>query len=639
MNEKDKSGESLPGESFFNLDRHPNLLSAIISLAAVLYVLVWYVRLATWQSSESAHNWFHEWSWVIPLGNMAVFALVIGWLCSLIGRFRVALLITLIFFGSLSLAHWLKMGLLGVALYPWDILLVREAVLTVDPGILTGYWINLILLVPVISIIIFLWKYLPKKRLGLGVRIPLFLMTTGMLVSLGSPAFSFLTPWYHQILKKPWRQNYSFERAGLILSLAAQAQNFYIKPPAGYSKERIEAVLDSLREDGRNAAGGPEERIQPVNLIIIQSESFWDVRNLAKGNGPAVVGFTNPSDPFPVISRLEEEFGSIEVVAPVFSGGSCNSEMEIFTSSSMVFFPPGTIPYETYIRQDTPSLITLLKNAGYETTATQATKKSYYNDREVYSRLGYDRFINALEWDVPLTNRGWYIDDSAAVNQIKSIAASATRPFFIYATTMENHWPYPKRRYEDLGISTQMTVSGLDDESNDILETYVCGLKRFETAFVNLINYLSEQEDMPTLVIFYGDHLPGLGKEGKSEWVYSKTGYFNDDLPPGERLLRQFSTKMYFWNNFGYRFKGRLPKGPVSMNFAAPILADIIGIDGGPYYRFIRKFRQKYPVFTKRGCFDAEYNFLPVTEVLEDPLTEEYCLLQWDRIFAECVSK
>ena len=617
---------------------HARHLVAASAIFLFWYLLIWFVRFATWTSPETFENWFSDWSLKVLIMNLVLFALITGWIFSVINRFRITAIVILLFLGILSLAHWMKMAVLGIVLYPWDLLLTGEAITTLCLDCLADYWINILLLVPFFAALFFLWKYLPKKGLRIWMRLPIFVVTTLMLMSLGSPRYSFLKPWSNRIIINHWQQNYCYERAGLVLAYASHIQNFWVEAPDGYSEERIRDILapyETSRPDPGGPSNGSPSQGRPFNVIVIHSESFWDVRKLGSGVGPASVRFNQPGDPTPLVWEIEEKFGSIELVVPVFAGGSCNSEFELYTSSSMVFFPPGSMPYESYIRQAVPTLAAMLREAGYETLVIQATKESYFNDFEVYPRLGFKRFMNASEWKVPPTSQDENIDDSALINEIKAVLSSSNQPFLIHAATMENHWPYPKSRYEGLEISTGINMEGLEKYSVETLDTYVKGLKRFESALSDLITFLSEHEEIPTLVAFYGDHLPSLGSSSSSDNLYRRTGYFNDELVPGEQVLRKYAVQMFFWNNFGYSFKDRLPQGPISMNFAAPVLADIIGIDGGSYYQFLKELCRRYPVFSVQGCFDSSRDYFLTEELLNDQIVKDYGMLQWDRIFAE----
>ena len=53
----------------------------------------------------------------------------------------------------------------------------------------------------------------------------------------------------------------------------------------------------------------------------------------------------------------------------VCGGNTANSEFEFLTANTMEYLPNGSIPYQQYIKKETPSLAWYLQSLGYETYA------------------------------------------------------------------------------------------------------------------------------------------------------------------------------------------------------------------------------------------------------------------------------
>jgi hypothetical protein len=417
----------------------------------------------------------------------------------------------------------------------------------------------------------------------------------------------------------------------VFLAFSAEVQYFIVREPDGYSEQSVDAILDGISVKSGENDGLPDE---PVNLIIILSESFWDPTQLE--------GVKFQSDPVPTIHAIEKRFGSIECIAPVYGGGTCDSELELLTGCSMLFFPPDTAPYKYYIRKPLPSIATILGRRGYSTIALAGSYESYFNDFQVYPRLGFDKFINAKEWTIDnITTRGWYIDDDSTMLQIIDTSRRLEklgRPYLINVNTMENHWPYPHERYAGMDYTDRLEMNApqLEGTPLQILQTFVFGMKRSDAALKKLIEHY-EKEKYPVMIIFYGDHLPGLGHGGNKDKVFRQCGFFPQDGEDPEycklALMRKYMVKVYFWNNFNYRPK--LPDKPVSMNYCPAIILRNVSKKTTPFFLFTEKVCAKFPVINPHGCIDADGNFLHSSEARRQEIIREYEILQWDRVFGE----
>jgi phosphoglycerol transferase MdoB-like AlkP superfamily enzyme len=550
---------------------------------------------------------------------------------ALVNRFRLACILVIIPLAVLSFSHWMKVAVRGVVVYPWDLALMGEGVQVLDLSPLIGWWPNLLLLFILVPFLIMAYGWLPKWRMKIWQRLCALGVFILFIASLFYPSYSVLRPFHNQILKGTWNQNIAYSRAGVFLAFAAEVQYFIVREPDGYSEEKVDAILAGLPEKTDSFDGIPDE---PVNLILILSESFWDPTRLE--------GVQFKSDPIPTVHEIEKRFGSIECVTPVYGGGTCDSELEMLTGCSMVFFPPDTAPYKYYIRKPLPSIASVMGGLGYSTVTLAGSYESYFNDYQVYPRLGFDRFINAHDWTIDnITTRGWYIDDDSTMLQIIDTSRRLKkqgRPYLINVNTMENHWPYPHERYAgmDYADKLEMKAPQLEGTPLQILQTFVFGMKRSDAALKKLIEHYEKEKD-PVMIIFYGDHLPGLGHGGNKDKVFRQCGFFpgnGDDLESCRlRLMRKYRVKVYFWNNFDYRPK--LPEGPISMNYCPVFILRNIGIKPTPFFIFLEKVCREYPVINPHGCLDRADHFIYSSEARNRNIIREYEILQWDRVFGE----
>ena len=84
------------------------------------------------------------------------------------------------------------------------------------------------------------------------------------------------------------------------------------------------------------------------------------------------------------LSSLQQEAVGGEVYVSVKGGNTANTEFEFLTGNSMAFLPTGSIPYQQYIKSETPSLASYLKSLGYTTTAIHPYNRSGWDRDTVY---------------------------------------------------------------------------------------------------------------------------------------------------------------------------------------------------------------------------------------------------------------
>ena len=93
-------------------------------------------------------------------------------------------------------------------------------------------------------------------------------------------------------------------------------------------------------------------------------------------------------------------------------------------------------------------------------------------------------------------------------------------PVFIWGITMENHTPYTAEKYDAYHWAFE---SPLSDEAEGVLASLVEGAADASAALGKLAEYFSQCEE-PTVIVFFGDHRPGLPLDGAASTVYSALG-------------------------------------------------------------------------------------------------------------------
>ena len=233
------------------------------------------------------------------------------------------------------------------------------------------------------------------------------------------------------------------------------------------------------------------------NIIIIMSESFWDptsIESLEFG-----------TDPMPTVRKYQKG----EILSPTFGGGTSNVEFEALTGFSNMFLPPGSVPYQQYIKNELPALPRYLNGLGYETKAVHPYPKWFWNREQVYKHIGFEEFKDIDGFKDPFY-KGPFVSDEQVTKTIIEQTEQTEEPVFTYAITMQNHTGYNSDKYPEYAVETH-TPPEVDPVFNLLLRSYTQGISDADAALKQLIDYY-ETSDEPTLVVFFGDRLPAIGR-------------------------------------------------------------------------------------------------------------------------------
>ncbi|MFB6362737.1 LTA synthase family protein [Paenibacillus elgii] len=359
----------------------------------------------------------------------------------------------------------------------------------------------------------------------------------------------------------------------LFLLIILQSSG-YIRPPVPLPPE-IESQI----------AWTPEELQKPPNIIVLLSEAFWDITQINS------LRFSK--DPAPMFHALQKKFTHGTLLSPMFGGGTANVELEVLTGHSMRFFPENSIPYEQYIKQPTASLASLLLGQGYTTTAISPFYHWFFNSSEVYKHLGFSRFIS-LEYFNPDEYVGPYMGDHAVVRRIIEETERSPGADFIFANTMENHYHYWPGKFKKNHIQVKGPMS---NEGTGIAETYAQGLSGADRALQELVVHFSKLKE-PTIIVFFGDHLPSLEKL----LVYKESNYISGEDDP-DFLEKMHNTPVVVWSNY-------LPKEAkeelhMSPSFLGPYILNLAKRPGSPYTDYLSDLYRKMPVLPPKTYYEA----------------------------------
>jgi len=416
-----------------------------------------------------------------------------------------------------------------------------------------------------------------------------------------------------------WNQRLNHNKNGFLVSFIANTQGAVIRAPAEYAAGDLPNVLNNLLGPQSGALqaqfGG---NVAAPNIVVVMSEAFWDPTLL-----PSV---TYSEDPLSFFHSLHAQQSQNYLISPAFAGATANVEFEALTGFSNAFLPYGSIPYQQYVNRPTPSLASLFSSMGYETTAIHTYHGWFWRRNRVYKHFGFDEFLDIQEF-TKAQKKGLYIGDDALTDRIVTELAEAKKPKFIFAVSMQNHSPYAADRYADKTIKASSPHLG--SAQRDMLEVYAQGVKDADRAFENLVKAV-EASGKPTLILFFGDHLPFLGPDLD---IYRRTGFFKPETGPInlESAIRTKRNPFVLWSNFN----APVQVGTISPAFFPTIITRALGLKHPFYSDVLGSVMADWPVVELSLSHDKYGAVKSINEAKNDPKLKAYQWIQHDIMFGD----
>lgn len=314
----------------------------------------------------------------------------------------------------------------------------------------------------------------------------------------------------------------AYQEYGLPYCFACSIVDKGIKKPSGYSKGSVQQVIETLPT--------PFSSINPYNgempnIIFIQLESFFDPKRIN--------GIQFDEDPIPNFTHLYKHYSSGLLTVPSISAGTANTEFEVLTGMNIADFGSGEYPYRTILQSSTSeSMAYNLKTQGYACHAIHNNTATFYGRNVVFSNLGFDDF-DAIE-TMPNIERNAlnWAKDKVLYHEITSALNSTPEQDYVFAVSVQGHGKYPDEDILDASISLTKLSDAYADSTIYGLRYYTTQLNEMDEFIGSLVSALSERDEK-TVLVLYGDHLPGFDFEA-------------EDLNNGTLL----QTEYIIWTNF-----------------------------------------------------------------------------------------
>lgn len=414
---------------------------------------------------------------------------------------------------------------------------------------------------------------------------------------------------------------------GFLVNFFAQIVTTLKQEPEGYTYEITEKIaeryaahdsssvvtdsasVDSTRADSTSTdSASTNSAAELPSIIVIMDEAYADLSTLNPDFGDTLLYKT-----------LHKNTVKGLALSSVNGGGTANSEYEFLTGNSMAFFTHGISVYQMYIKAPAYSMAAYLKGLGYETIATHPFHKQGWSRDAIWPLLGFETTTFLEDYPQKKKLRD-YVSDQEMFEYIIDKFEHKKKPLFLYGVTMQNHSGYiPDGESQKLQVPLKR-YPGFPDA-----ELYTGLIHESDKALKYLLHYFEQVNDK-VVVVFYGDHFPGLNKHFYLSLYGKKFITLND-------RQKLYKVPFFVWTNY----ESKSVDVPLtSLNYLGNYVYKVAGIKFPAYNKFLSDMQQQIPAMNSWGFYSTEHHkFLNYNYASgkEKEMLQEYKFLQHNSIF------
>lgn len=337
------------------------------------------------------------------------------------------------------------------------------------------------------------------------------------------------------------------DRLGFLAGFYSGFLDSAVQPPDAYNENHMNSVLVKV-QSGAKRTTAPS--VQP-NVVMLMSESFCDPKAILPG-----VEFKE--DPIPNFRAMELAGYTGYFLSNTYGGGTGNVEMEVMTGIPIGFLGEGEDL--TSLKDETaydrvPSIIKAFAEEGYATEFIHSYTDRLYNRADNFPRIGFETVLFETDFPEDAPREAGYLSDLALTDKMIEEFENRDRnkPLLLYGLSMENHQPYYTGKFDTpSGLDYSTAGTELDEDGEGAVDALLHGIYDADAALGKLLDYF-ESCGEPVIVIFWGDHLPGLSLNDEGS-VYETLGYTDSTNTKNwtpQQLKQMHTTRYLVWNNYG----------------------------------------------------------------------------------------
>ncbi|MDR2182747.1 MAG: LTA synthase family protein [Clostridiales bacterium] len=375
--------------------------------------------------------------------------------------------------------------------------------------------------------------------------------------------------------------------------------------------------------DGGGGGGVMPPYTRP-NVIVVMSEAFMDPN--------VIYNLEFSTNPVSNLHRLSADHISGDVIVPVFGGGTANTELEFLTGSPLFFMGSAYyVPYSNtgryFFRDIQTAMPHLFRANGYRAVAVHPFTRYFFARGLVYPRLGFEDFIAYEDMDlgeyfydklgrlVTPAYKGLYVSDEFFTDEIIAqilLAEEDGQPLFLFGISMQNHWEYWGNKYYGWPQDVTSYSPFLNEEELARVDAFVQGIYDADKQLGRLIDFI-EARDTPTIVVFFGDHMPIMGLH--TDRFFQDLGFISDHRPGmwnEDDRRKMFSMPYLVWSNFAPTDEDW---GTLSTYFLGAQMLRHSGIYLNRYWHHVLYASRYFSALTENHYVDIHENFRNVWSV------------------------
>ncbi|MBU5669872.1 LTA synthase family protein [Peptoniphilus sp. MSJ-1] len=545
---------------------------------------------------------------------------------AIIGRFKLSIMINSIFYLVIYIVNRTKIIYRSSPIKLSDFRLGIEAATMVKNSYFPDL-MGILMLIVFVGIIIFSltkidnFKFNKKKRFQMGIAVLLIAPILYTTVYSKSNIYNSLKSNGNE-----FNIIDHFNSKGFNYSFIHNIKRSFVRKPEGFDEKEMKRRESVNRGEDISVIKYNER----PNIIWIMGEAFTDISENKN------FSFAPENDPLTNYKRiLNEAVFNGRIVTPSFGGGTGDTEFDVLTGCLTTDTAPDENTSFSAVKRNTGSLASTLSKVGYKTSAFHPGFAWFYGREEVYPKLGFQERLFFEDIKNP-EMKGGYVSErqfseiyrNRFLENIKS-----DEPVFEYAVDIQNHGPYYYDKYEGdmhtLPYESNMILS--EDAANNF-GVYFLGIKDMDKMLGEVYDMINSIEE-PTIMVFYGDHLPYLGND-PSGFDEIGMNLSNENL---EKEIQYYSTPFIIAANArGREFLNpsnvEVERGGIiSANYLSSLFLDMLNynkIDN--FFMYNSDLRKKLPIISRNYIFDGNEahlrNNIPenIKEIYDDYRKYEY---------------
>ena len=374
-----------------------------------------------------------------------------------------------------------------------------------------------------------------------------------------------------------WSWEESYHEYGYLASSQEMLVKSFnvVRKPDNYDEVALKKIADSH-------TGKTTEKERKPDIILVLNETFFDLEN--------VTNLEVDKEVTPFINNLENKISGYCYV-PGVGGGTNRSEYELLTSNTLNLMP-GITPFSFLDLNGANSIVSFLENAGYTTWASHYAPSLNYSRGNAYPRLGFDKSMFDVDFkEKPQFGKRPYATDEyiydVLVEEYKKMGKG---PRFMYTLTIQNHGGWDMNPPEKDIVHAKADFGVYDAE----IDEYLSCVALSDAAFGKLVNYY-KTVDRDVIICMVGDHAPSWIKEVQK--------------PTEDKFEKTLvcATPFVIWANFDLKSEN---VGYTSLPYMVPLLLKNGGLNLSPFYDFMLKMYEKYPVISANNYYIDNNNVM-----------------------------